>query len=266
MKRENAKSGSTSRRILPEALQALLHSEERIVAFRPSLAHICDGDQLAGLFLSQCLFWIQRTLDLEGWFYKSQKDWHVELCLTRHQLDGVRTRLKSKGFLEEKRRGNGPPLLHYRLNLYAIESAIARFVENRQFDDPICRRVANEFAAKEQFNLPGTGNSYKESRDDDKDDSKEEVFRPEEPTRNERDRRSLYADARKRGLRDLERHPPEPWESPLSDRERALLETKSKKIAATESEMQRLLLQAVGPQAKSSHTNISRVEEQTLSS
>jgi hypothetical protein len=217
-----------SMRSLPKSLQALLDQKERIVVFRSSLAHVCDGDQVAALFLGQCLFWTQRTADPEGWFYKSQKNWYSELCLTRHQLDGVRTRLKSKGFLEEKRCGNGPPLLHYRLNLYAIESAIARFVENRQIDDPICRKVANGFVVKEQYNLPGTGNSYKESRDDIKDDCREQVLRPETLTRNERDRRSQYTAARERRLRDFESHPLESWESPPSDLERATFARRNK--------------------------------------
>jgi hypothetical protein len=202
------------------ALRALLETEGRVVVFRRSLAQICGEDQVAGLFLNQCLYWTDRTTDEDGWFFKSQKEWHRELLLTRHQLDRVRTLLRSKGFIEEKLCGNAPPVIHYRVKLEVVESAVGRLAGDRHVGHSICPERASEFVGKPEFNLSGTDNTYKEVIDDNKDYSIRNHACPENLTREERDRRTRFQNTRQRGLRDMERHPPEEWESPLSENER----------------------------------------------
>src|SRR2546430_13464227 len=107
---------------------------ERIVAFRVCLVEICHGNILAGLFLAQALYWTERTTDPDGWFYKTRKGWQSELGLTRHELDRVRSILRSEGFLEERLRGRTPPTVHYRLDQKAIEFALMQLAESLQVD------------------------------------------------------------------------------------------------------------------------------------
>jgi len=98
-----------------------------------------------------------------------------------------------------------------------------------QMDISTCREGTSQFVTGEQLNLSETGNSYKESRDDNRDDLREEVLRTEQLTRDERDRRTQLTEARKRRLRDFERHPLESWESSLSDLEQSALAAQGNK-------------------------------------
>lgn len=44
------------------------------------------GDHASAAFLSQCLYWCDRTDDPDGWFYKTAPEWHEELHLTSDQV------------------------------------------------------------------------------------------------------------------------------------------------------------------------------------
>src|SRR5439155_10502837 len=77
----------------------------RPVAFYPVLARICGDNVIAALLLSQAIYWSKRTSDPDGWFYKTARDWKKEICITRHQLDGVRRKLVALGLLKCKLMG-----------------------------------------------------------------------------------------------------------------------------------------------------------------
>ncbi|KQR40789.1 hypothetical protein [Deinococcus sp. Leaf326] len=44
------------------------------------------GDYASAAFLSQCLYWSDRTSDPDGWFYKTAAEWQTELHLTPDQV------------------------------------------------------------------------------------------------------------------------------------------------------------------------------------
>jgi hypothetical protein len=161
-------NGGVGQRPLPATLKALLGSQ-RTVAFRRSLAEICDGDQVAALFLAQCLYWSERTADSDRWFYKSQKDWYEELALTRHQLDRIRGILKRKAFLIEHLKHRAPAVLEYQLNLDAIEEALRGVVGNKRTSMPqtgnlLERQSTRQIAVEQIPSLPQARKPYKEAK------------------------------------------------------------------------------------------------------
>jgi len=124
---------------LPPTLKAVLGKD--ITVFRMSLFRICDEDHVAALFLNQALYWTQRTTDPERWFWKTGKQWAAEIGLGRSQVDRVRTFLKDKGFLRDRRRRTTPAVLEYQLNLGNIEAALVKIFEaslseSDKLDDP----------------------------------------------------------------------------------------------------------------------------------
>jgi len=73
---------------------------KRPIAFYPIIGKIC-GDAATGLFLSQCLYWSDKSSDLVGWFWKTQEEWTEETCLSRREQETARARLKELNILEE---------------------------------------------------------------------------------------------------------------------------------------------------------------------
>lgn len=109
----------------------------------PRLFVDLTGDHISALFLSQVIYWSERTNDPEGWFYKTDKEWIDELGITRHQLnritrkapDGKRpvSPLVEKLGLEVKVGKVGTtPVTHYRLDSEMFTKAIIHYLENPQ--------------------------------------------------------------------------------------------------------------------------------------
>jgi hypothetical protein len=102
----------------------------RPIAFHPILARIGRG-AAAGLFMSQALYWSERTNDTAGWFYKTGKEWHEETILSRREIENARERWKELGVLYEHLAGN-PARLYYRIDLEALTGLIAVEVEQQE--------------------------------------------------------------------------------------------------------------------------------------
>lgn len=88
---------------------------EQVVAFHPIFARITEST-VAGIFLSQALYWYRREGKKE--FSKSQKDWEEYTSLTRYEQETARKKLRDLGVLEER---NAP--LEHRL-YYSIKTDI----------------------------------------------------------------------------------------------------------------------------------------------
>lgn len=82
---------------------------------------LVNNDHLAALFLSQCLYWSDKSSRNDGFFYKSAKDWFDETALTRHQIDRILELDGIKLLIEVKLwRVNGAPTKHYKLNVVLL--------------------------------------------------------------------------------------------------------------------------------------------------
>ena len=125
-------------------LRALL---QRPVAFSPILARIAQS-ATAGLFMSQALYWSERTDHPDGWFYKSRREWYDETMLTRREQETARERWRDLGVLSEHRHGV-PPVLHYRVNHDVLLSLVTRYIsgEGDERDE-----AANQNVTSDQLN------------------------------------------------------------------------------------------------------------------
>jgi hypothetical protein len=127
---------------------------DRPIAFQRALATI-GGGALAGLFLSQALYWSKRTSDRDGWFYKSQDEWHEETALTRREQETVRRALRTRGLIKERRSGL-PARLFFQVQhmeiLHALEKHFAESEQSRMADSAIQgrRKAPNKSGAIRQ--------------------------------------------------------------------------------------------------------------------
>jgi hypothetical protein len=108
------------------------------IAFNPQLARLC-GSVKAGLFLSQLLYWTNKTED--EWIYKTIAEFEEETALSREEQDGAIRRLKQLGFIEVEVRG----------------------MPARRYFKADCVKVANQFAENTQTRLCKTLKLYTDS-------------------------------------------------------------------------------------------------------
>jgi hypothetical protein len=95
---------------------------DRPIAFHRCFAALA-GSALAGLMLSQAVYWSKRTRDNDGWFWKTQQEWHDETFMTRSEQETARKKLRDNGLIEEELRGL-PARTHYRVCLDVIKQAL----------------------------------------------------------------------------------------------------------------------------------------------
>ena len=132
-----------------EQLQAIF---SRPVAYHKLLA-IAGGSVGAGVFLSQLLYWTDRTKNEEGWVYKTLEDWWCETALGRNELKTIRNALIARQLIEEKLCGV-PARLHYKIDWDTLQIALAKAITIHQ--EGISKRGAptNKFVA-----TPHTGDA-----------------------------------------------------------------------------------------------------------
>jgi hypothetical protein len=74
--------------------------------------------------LSQAIYWSLRTLNPDGWFYKTQEEWEEETGLTRREQENARILLKSRGFMDEERR-SVPAKMYFKVDLDLVQTRLA---------------------------------------------------------------------------------------------------------------------------------------------
>lgn len=110
---------------------------------RPIAYHRCFVPLVGAtgaIFLSQTLYWSNRTSDTGGWFYKTQAEWEDETGLTRFEQETIRKKLRECGILEEKLSGL-PAKLYFRLSEERLSSMLESSIQG-------CGKVANKYAGK----------------------------------------------------------------------------------------------------------------------
>ncbi len=115
MSREDHQPPSPSRVNVPlqQAIEAIL--TDRPIAYHAALARTLRS-VTAGVLLSQLLFWMPRTRDPEGWFWKTRDDIYAETALTRREQETARRVLLEAEVLEERLSGV-PARVHFRINM-----------------------------------------------------------------------------------------------------------------------------------------------------
>jgi len=94
---------------------------------------LLNNKHRAALLLSQCVYWSDKSKDPDGWFWKTDSAWKVELGLTRGGLD---TALKdNEKYIETKiARVRPTPKRHYRVKLDLLVSDISDLLETDKSD------------------------------------------------------------------------------------------------------------------------------------
>lgn len=88
-------------------------------------------DYTTAAFLNQLVYWSDRTKRTDGYFYKSHKEWQDEMCLSRYQVDRAINKLKKLELLEVvKKKANGAPTLHYKLDMDKLTNWICEKLTN----------------------------------------------------------------------------------------------------------------------------------------
>ena len=92
------------------------------------------GDIKSALFLSQCVYWSDRSNNVDGWFYKSASEWFDEIHLTYKEI--MRITLTLNNYLDTKvSRVNSAPTTHYRVKIDELTNAILTFCENKKMEN-----------------------------------------------------------------------------------------------------------------------------------
>ncbi|WP_230460109.1 hypothetical protein, partial [Sansalvadorimonas verongulae] len=115
---------------MSETLPDLTLLLSRPIAFQRPYAELA-GSAAGGLFLSQAVYWTERSQHPGGWFYTSQGEWYEQIMLKRSEQERARKELRNAGVLEEKRKGN-PARLWFRVNKNKLNRLLLNLVENQQ--------------------------------------------------------------------------------------------------------------------------------------
>lgn len=96
------------------------------VAFYPAFRKVLGLNAAAAQFLSQAVYWAERTSD--GWFYKTEAEWQAEIGLAPDEVRDARKNLKALGILYEQRKGI-PAKMFFRINTDVLMAALAGDVQ-----------------------------------------------------------------------------------------------------------------------------------------
>lgn len=85
-----------------------------------------------GVFLSQLVYWSDKTKRTDGYFYKTYEEWTNEICISKHAVMKNVSKLKDIGILETKvKKANGNPTLHYMLHYDRLCESIISFLQKQ---------------------------------------------------------------------------------------------------------------------------------------
>lgn len=157
---------------------SLIKLLDRPIAFHRIFAEL-TGSVTAGLMLSQAVYWSgqtktgeRRTIDPDGWFWKTQEDWFEETRLTRKEQETARKHLRSLGagdVWEEEVKGL-PRRLYYRLDLEKLQSLLLDMLAAQKGHAGMSERDM-QYAQKGHAGMPLSdmqcaqkGHAYKEQR------------------------------------------------------------------------------------------------------
>jgi DnaD/phage-associated family protein len=91
------------------------------------------GDLESGLFLSQMIYWADRSKRKDGFFYKTDEEWQQEVMLSKYAVRKSRKKLEEMGLLDTKvMKANGNPTVHYRFNKSRFVEMFISFLRNRK--------------------------------------------------------------------------------------------------------------------------------------
>ncbi len=123
MSHETVKRATITNKTIAE-LVGQFSGDKSILTIPRVFISLTQNDIWSAIFLSQCLYWSNRTHD--GWFYKTAEDWEREIGISRRGLERARSTLK--GIVQTELRGM-PAKTYYRVNEDALIDALVAVLE-----------------------------------------------------------------------------------------------------------------------------------------
>lgn len=94
-----------------------------------------NGNHAAALFLSQLIYWTDKTQD--GWIFKSYSDWENEIFVKEKKLREIKKELEELGLIDTKiQKAYGVPTVHYKVNQDALIKFLLCDDAEKKGDDP----------------------------------------------------------------------------------------------------------------------------------
>lgn len=90
------------------------------------------GDTQVASFLSQVLYWSDRTADPDGWFSKSYKQWKDEIGLSKFQVSRCASKLKPLGLETRVKKVGKAPTVHYRIDHDTFEAKYREHLDSQE--------------------------------------------------------------------------------------------------------------------------------------
>jgi len=104
--------------------------DNNVLAISYHILKLCN-DLETGFFLSQLIYWTDKGKSPYGWIYKTAKEWHEELLLSQYSIAKARKNLVKLGIIEtKKKRANGFPTIHYRINKKVFWKELKKHLES----------------------------------------------------------------------------------------------------------------------------------------
>ncbi len=97
------------------------------IAYRPVLAKAFNSSTTA-IFISQCIYWSDKTSEEDLSFYKSRDEWHYETGLSEKQVEMAAKKAKDKGVLETNYVRNEHKN-YFTLNMGALLKLVGAYLE-----------------------------------------------------------------------------------------------------------------------------------------
>ena len=96
------------------------------------------GSLNGGIFLSQLIYWSDKTKNSEGYVYKTYDEWEKEIAVSKYHINKETKKMIKMGFLETKiKKANGNPTVHYKFNIDLFTNVFVKFLtnENESFNN-----------------------------------------------------------------------------------------------------------------------------------
>ena len=100
----------------------LVGQENRLTVHRAFIQ--LTGSHTKAFVLDQLFFWQSKVKRASGWFYKTHQELADECLMSVDQIRRATSSLKKLGFIQTiRKKANGFPTTHYKVNIRAIEDA-----------------------------------------------------------------------------------------------------------------------------------------------
>lgn len=107
------------------------------------------GDAGKALFLAQLIYWNDRAVRVDGYFWKSKQDWHKEIGIKKKTLERYEQEFVQAGFLSVVvKKAHGFPTNHYKINMTKLTDCIINTLQHKEM--AVTHETAKRSYAKTQ--------------------------------------------------------------------------------------------------------------------